>query len=106
MAGVRDEDLRGVGPWPLGTVNATQQDRVPRVRMPLKPPPSWAGRLQSLFGMARGCAVRRNALRGRYAPRVVRSLSPSSRRRRVSPSSEARQPIIASEPRSPRRRPR
>lgn len=30
MAGVADDDLRGVGPWPLGTVNATQQDRVPR----------------------------------------------------------------------------
>ena len=30
MAGIPDDDLRGVGPWPLGIVNTTQQDRVPR----------------------------------------------------------------------------
>lgn len=30
MAGVPDEDLRGAGPWPLGIVNTTAENRVPR----------------------------------------------------------------------------
>lgn len=30
MAGVRDDDLRGAGPWRLGIVNATKEDRMPR----------------------------------------------------------------------------
>lgn len=30
MAGVREEELRGVGPWPLGVVNAGKEAAVPR----------------------------------------------------------------------------